>query len=169
METSTKNFKKRLMNSFGDHQQLAIVTLGLVLLIIVFGVISQDFLSSRNIMNLLRQTAPILIIGIGQGLVLITGNIDLSIGSVVGMSGMIAATLMTHGVNVWVAVIITGLACLATGFLNGFLVANMKIPPFIATLGTMTVCRGIAQIANNNYNTDAIRGCGCFLGDGLGH
>jgi ribose transport system permease protein len=96
------------------------------------------------------------LIGIGQSFVLITGNIDLSIGSVVGMSCMISATLMTKGVNPWVAVVITILCCLSVGFINGELVAKCKLPPFIATLGTMTISRGIAQIVNNNYNTDSI-------------
>ena len=87
---------------------------------------------------------------------LITGNIDLSIGSVIGMSTMTSATLMTRGVNPWVAVVITMAACLVVGVVNGTLVAKFNLPPFIATLGTMTVARGIAQIVNHNYNTDAI-------------
>jgi ribose transport system permease protein len=104
----------------------------------------------------LRQIAPILLIGIGQSYVLITGNIDLSIGSVVGMSTMISATLMTKGVTPLIAVLITIVCCLALGLSNGLLVSFAKLPPFIATLGTMTIARGIAQIANNNYNTDSI-------------
>lgn len=115
-----------------------------------------DIFSGRNINNLLRQIAPILLIGIGQSYVLITGNIDLSIGSVVGMSTMISATLMTKGMNPWLAVIFTFVACIAIGLINGFLVAGCKLPAFIGTLGTMTIARGIAQIANNNYNTDSI-------------
>ena len=87
---------------------------------------------------------------------MITGNIDLSIGSVVGMSCMISATMMTKGIGPWVAVFITYICCIAVGVTNGQLVANCKLPPFIATLGTMTIARGIAQIVNNNYNTDSI-------------
>ncbi|MGL4986303.1 MAG: ABC transporter permease [Treponemataceae bacterium] len=136
--------------------QVLTVGLGLVVLCVVFGIINPTFLSSRNVSNLLRQIAPILIIGIGQSYVLITGNIDLSIGSVVGMSTMISATLMTKGVNPFIAIIVTLIASLIVGFINGYLVAGFKIPPFIATLGTMTVARGIAQIANNNYNTNSI-------------
>lgn len=136
--------------------QVVTVTVGLIVLCVVFGVLNPSFFSGRNVGNLLRQIAPILIIGIGQSYVLITGNIDLSIGSVVGMSCMISATLMTKGFNPWVAVIITLFFCILTGILNGLLVAKCKLPPFIATLGTMTVARGVAQIVNNNYNTDAI-------------
>ena len=106
--------------------------------------------------NLLRQIAPTLLIGVGQSYVLFTGNIDLSIGSVVGMSCMISATLMCHGMNPWVAVVITLVVCLLVGYVNGILVSKCKLPPFIATLGTMTIARGIAQIVNGNYNTDSI-------------
>ncbi|MFA7167956.1 MAG: ABC transporter permease, partial [Sphaerochaetaceae bacterium] len=136
--------------------QVFTVTVGLILLCLVFSILNPTFFSGRNINNLLRQIAPILLIGIGQSYVLITGNIDLSIGSVVGMSTMISATLMTKGMNPWLAVIFTFVACIAIGLINGFLVAGCKLPAFIGTLGTMTIARGIAQIANNNYNTDSI-------------
>ena len=146
---------KRMLSIRGVGQVIT-VTFGLVVLLVVFSLMSPAFYSSRNVENLPQQIAPILIIGIGQGFVLITGNIDLSIGSVVGMSCMISATLMTKHMNPWLAALITLLICLGVGVLNGLLVAQWKVPPFIATLGTMTVTRGIAQIVNNNYNTDAI-------------
>jgi len=136
--------------------QIATVTIGLLVLCLAFAILNPSFYSSRNVGNLLRQIAPILIIGIGQSYVLITGNIDLSIGSVVGMSCMISATLMTKGWNPWLSVVATLIICIGTGIGNGLLVATCKLPPFIATLGTMTVARGVAQIVNNNYNTDAI-------------
>ncbi len=150
-----QNYFKKIMSIRGMGQVLT-VTVGLVVLFIVFGFLNPTFASSKNIGNLLRQIAPIVLIGIGQSFVLITGNIDLSIGSVVGMSCMISATLMTKGVNPWVAVVITIICCLFVGLINGQLVAKCKLPPFIATLGTMTISRGIAQIVNNNYNTDSI-------------
>ncbi len=136
--------------------QVITVTVGLVILCVVFSFMNGNFLSPMNTSNLLRQIVPFLIVGIGQSYVLITGNIDLSIGSVLGMSCMISATLMTKGINPWVAVLITFVCCIAVGFINGELVARCKLPPFIATLGTMTVARGIAQIANGNYNTGDI-------------
>lgn len=146
---------KRILAIRGIAQVLT-VTIGLIILCIVFGIMNPIFFSSRNVANLLRQIAPILLIGIGQSYVLITGNIDLSIGSVVGMSTMISATLMTKGMAPSAAVFITIICCLVVGLSNGLLVSFAKLPPFIATLGTMTIARGIAQIANNNYNTDSI-------------
>lgn len=155
MEKEKQNVFKRIMSIRGMGQVVT-VTVGLIVLCIVFGIMNPTFFSSRNVANLLRQIAPILLVGIGQSYVLITGNIDLSIGSVLGMSCMISATLMTKGVNPWVAVLITMVICVLTGVLNGLLVAQCKLPPFIATLGTMTVARGVAQFVNGNYNTDAI-------------
>ncbi|HBR35495.1 MAG TPA: ABC transporter permease [Firmicutes bacterium] len=156
MENKKKQGKlKRILAKRGMGQVIT-VTIGLVALVIVFALLNPYFLTGRNISNLLRQIAPTLLTGIGQSYVLITGNIDLSIGSVVGMSCMTSATLMTKGVNPWVAVIITYLACLLIGLLNGKLISKAKLPAFIATLGTMTIARGIAQIVNNNYNTDSI-------------
>jgi ribose transport system permease protein len=140
--------------------QVITVTVGLVLILAAFSMIGENFLSDRNVRNLLRQTAPILIIGIAQSYVLITGNIDLSIGSVVGMSCMISATLMTKGFSPVSAVLITIVCCLAIGAVNGQLVARCGLPPFIATLGTMTIARGVAQIVNKNRNTDLITGPG---------
>ena len=155
IKRENQNAIKRILAIRGMGQVIT-VTFGLIALCIVFGILNPIFFSGRNIANLLRQIAPILLIGIGQSYVLITGNIDLSIGSVVGMSCMIAATLMTKSINPWTAVLITFICCIAVGVINGQLVASCKLPPFIATLGTMTIARGIAQIVNNNYNTDSI-------------
>lgn len=153
--SKNKNVFKRIMSIRGMGQVVT-VTIGLIVLCIIFGILSPSFFSSRNIGNLLRQIAPILIVGIGQSYVMITGNIDLSIGSVLGMSCMISATLMTKGVSPLLSIFITLIACLAVGMINGILVAKFVLPAFIATLGTMQAARGVAQIVNNNYNTDAI-------------
>lgn len=155
MKRENQNYFKKILTIRGMGQVITVAA-GLAMMCIVFGILNPIFFSGRNISNLLRQIAPILLIGIGQSYVLITGNIDLSIGSVVGMSCMISATLMTKGINPWVAVFVTLACCTLLGVINGQLVASCKLPAFIATLGTMTIARGIAQIVNNNYNTDSI-------------
>ncbi len=129
---------------------------GVVALMIIFAIMNPNFASRNNLMSLSRSICPYLLVGIGQGIVCITGNIDLSIGSVLGMSAMISATLICNGINPIVAILITIVACVAVGFVNGFLVGYCKLPPFIATLGTMTICRGIAELVNGNYNTGDI-------------
>lgn len=156
MNSKAKKGKLRRVLAKRGMGQAITATIGLTALVIVFGFLNPFFLTSRNISNLLRQIAPTLLTGIGQSYVLITGNIDLSIGSLVGMSCMISATLMTKGISPWTAVLITYLTTLLVGVLNGQLISKAKLPAFIATLGTMTIARGIAQIVNNNYNTDSI-------------
>lgn len=156
---------KRLLGTRGMG---AVITAfaGLVVIYIAFGMIDRNIFSGQNFMNLLRSMSKYLLIGVGQSYLLITGNIDLSIGAMVGMSAMISATLMTMGINPAVAMAVALVCCLICGLVNGFLVGNFKLPPFIATLGTMFVTRGVAYMVNNNRNTDAIAtGIGKEAGD----
>ena len=150
------NYFKEILAIRGMGQVIS-VTAALCVMTLVFGIINPSFFSGENTTNLLRQVVPIMIIGIGQSFVMITGGIDLSIGSVAGMSSMISATLMTKGgMDPWVASGITLAACCLVGLVNGMLVSLTKLPAFIATLGTMIIARGIAQLANGNMNTDGI-------------
>lgn len=146
---------KHLMNIRGMGAALTAFA-GLVIIYIAFGLINPTIFSAQNNMNLLRSMSKYLLVGIGQSYVLITGNIDLSIGSLVGMSAMISATLMAGGMNPVLAILITLICCMVIGVINGLLVGKYKLPPFIATLGTMFVARGVAYMVNNNRNTDAI-------------
>ena len=105
---------------------------GLIIIYVAFGIINPAVFSGQNVLNLLRSMSKYLLIGIAQSYVLITGNIDLSIGSMVGMSAMIAATLMTTGMNPILAILIALLACLVKLFpLSLAMIApNFQIRPF---------------------------------------
>lgn len=155
MNKNNSNWLSRKMAARGVRSVVT-AAIGFFILFLIFSVLSPQFRSGNNIQNLLRQIAPTLIIGIGQGFVLITGNIDLAVGSVVGMACMTAGTLMSRGMNPLLACVITLVFSLAVGVVNGILVAKINLPAFIATLGTMTVARGLAQLVNNNRNTDFI-------------
>lgn len=152
---SRKNPLRRFFSIRGMTSAI-IAFVALILIYVAFGVGNPRIFSGSNIQNLLRSMSKYLIIGIGQSYLLITGNIDLSIGSVVGMSAMISATLMTMGVNPVLAALITLVCCMVIGLINGVLVGQVKLPPFIATLGTMFVARGVAYMVNGNRNTNAI-------------
>lgn len=130
--------------------------IGLIIIYVAFGLIQPQVFTLRNILNLLRSMSKYLLVGVGQSYLLITGNIDLSIASTVGMSAMISATMMSNGVAVPLAVLVTLICCLAIGVVNGFLVGKFRLPPFIGTMGTMFVARGIAYMVNGNRNTNAI-------------
>jgi len=165
MNENKQSAVKRFLSARGMG---AVVTAfaGLVVIYIAFGLIDRNVFSGQNVMNLLRSMSKYLLIGVGQSYLLITGNIDLSIGSMVGMSAMISATLMTMGISPAVAMLPALACCLCCGVVNGVLVGKFKLPPFIATLGTMFVTRGAAYMVNNNRNTDAIAtGIGKEAGD----
>lgn len=155
MNQKKQNPIKRLLSIKGMGGAVT-AFVGLIIIYIAFGIINPTVFSGQNVMNLLRSMSKYLLIGIGQSYLLITGNIDLSIGSVVAMSAMISATLMTMGVHPIAAILITLVCCLSVGVVNGFLVGKWQLPPFIATMGTMFVARGVAYIVNGNRNTDAI-------------
>ena len=155
MERTKQSPLRRMLSIRGMGAALTAFA-GLIVIYIAFGLINPAVFSGRNMLNLLRSMSKYLIIGIGQSYVLITGNIDLSIGSVVGMSAMISASLMAAGVHPLVAVLITLVCCLMAGVINGLLVGKFQLPPFIATLGTMFAARGVAYMVNGNRNTNAI-------------
>ena len=134
------NYFKEILAIRGMGQVIS-VTMALLAMTLVFGIINPSFFSGENTTNLLRQVVPIMIIGIGQSFVMITGGIDLSIGSVAGMSSMISATLMTKGgMDPWVASAITIVACCLVGLINGMLVSMTKLPAFIAIFSAPMVC-----------------------------
>jgi ribose transport system permease protein len=122
---------------------------GLIVLLVLFGALtlsSQEFLTGDNLANLARQVAVFGIIAVGQLLVILTAGIDLSVGSVLGLTGCITAELLVHGVPV-VPAIVGGLAAgAAIGLFNGALVAYGRLPPFIVTLGMLGIARGAVLV-----------------------
>jgi ribose transport system permease protein len=122
---------------------------GLIVLLILFGLLTwrvDDFMTAANMANLSRQVAVYGIIAVGQLLVILTAGIDLSVGSVIGLTGCMTAELIVHGTGIPVA-ILAGLASgAAIGVFNGVLVAHGKLPPFIVTLGMLGIARGLVLV-----------------------
>ncbi|MBC5997297.1 ribose ABC transporter permease [Romboutsia ilealis] len=123
--------------------------LGLVLLIAVVSILNPSFLSPKNIMNILRQTSVNAVIAAGMTFVILTGGIDLSVGSILGISGAVCASLLVSGQNVVIAVLAALVVGAVVGFLNGFIISKGKLQPFIATLATMTVLKGLTLVYTN--------------------
>ena len=116
-----------------------------LIMLIVSAIISDVFFTSSNLFNLIRQVTPVGIISMGMLLVILTGGIDLSVGSIVAMVGVLCA-LFTQTMSLPVA-IIASLACgLLAGSLSGYLVSKHKMAPFIATLAMMSIARGLGFI-----------------------
>lgn len=117
----------------------------LVALMIIFSFWDDAFFTPRNLTNLARQTTIVGIIAVGMTLVIIINGIDLSVGAIVGLAAIVVTLLMQSGVNIWAAIIITlFLTGVLIGLWNGFWIAHYNIPPFIITLGMMTIARGLA-------------------------
>lgn len=125
--------------------------LALLIAFILFSVLEPDFLSVSNIATIITQTVTYGLMGIGMTCVIITGGIDLSVGSVLALTACIGAQLAKLGVPipVWI------LLCLAMGFvfgmLNGFLIGKLGLQPFVATMGTMQIFRGAAYVITGGF------------------
>ena len=126
--------------------------------LIFFAIFGTNYLSLRNLQNILLTSTVVLLLATGQTFVIITGGIDLSVGFMVGFSGVICAkvmvTLQAAGISQSVAVS-SGIAAalilgLLPGLINGLLVARLRVPPFIATFGMYGIAYGFAEIISNN-------------------
>jgi ribose transport system permease protein len=146
----------------------ASVVVGVALLFIIFSVLTSSFYQPANLLDILLQSSINTMIAVGMTLVVMTRGIDLSVGSVVGLSSMIAASLLQGNLILGIAVgMLVGAAC---GLVNGLLIAKLKLPDFIVTLGMLSIFRGAALIYTDGkpiYGIDpAFRAI--FAGDLLG-
>jgi len=116
----------------------------LLALTMVFSVVSSSFLSVGNAMTVALQVTSIAYLGIGATCVIITGGIDLSVGAILALSGVVAALSVRAGVPVPLAMLAGLLVGALCGVINGLCVTVLRLPPFIATLGMMLVARGVA-------------------------
>ncbi|GAB3063900.1 ABC transporter permease [Salinicoccus sesuvii] len=122
---------------------------GLTLLVIVITIMNQQFLSPDNLMNLLRQVSINGLIAFGMTFVILTGGIDLSVGSILAFSSAMTALLITSGIDPVFAMMLGCVVGLLAGAINGLLVAVGGMAPFIATLATMTIYRGATLVATD--------------------
>ena len=122
---------------------------GLIVLLVAVGALtlaSPEFLTGNNLANLARQVAIFGILAIGQLMVILTGGIDLSVGSILGLAGAVTAQLLVSGVPIIPAILIGMVVGGVLGIANGVLVTRFKLPPFIATLGMLGIARGIVLV-----------------------
>ncbi|HEY9282916.1 MAG TPA: ABC transporter permease [Pyrinomonadaceae bacterium] len=125
-----------------------VIVAAIVVEVAVFAAIAPQFLSVPNLVNVALSIAITGILAVGMTMVILTGGIDLSVGSVVALAGVVAATLAASGSSAGVAAgIAAALAIgLAVGLFNGVVIAHLRVPPFVATLAMLTICRGLAFI-----------------------
>ncbi|MBT2605941.1 ribose ABC transporter permease [Bacillus sp. ISL-53] len=120
--------------------------LALVLLFIVITVLNPSFMEPNNILNLLRQTSINALIAFGMTFIILTGGIDLSVGSILALSSALMAGMMVSGLDPILAILVGILLGTIMGVINGILVSKGKMAPFIVTLATMTIFRGLTLV-----------------------
>ncbi len=123
--------------------------IAIVALFTVFSITANNFFTMRSVLSLALQTSAITLMGIGVTFAIVTGGVDLSIGSVVALSGTIAVMAANAGVPIWLSMILGLLVGVVCGLLNGLMITKIKLPAFIATLGTAMVTRGVALTITN--------------------
>lgn len=126
------------------------ILIGLLIMCIGLTFISDSFATSTNIFNVLRQISVNVFLACGMTMVILIGGIDLSVGSVIAISGCLCAGLITNnGIPSGLAIILAIIIGTLVGAVNGLIIANTKIPPFIVTLAMMNIGRGFARIYTN--------------------
>ena len=139
----------------------------LIALVILFSVLAPSFFTANNLAILAKHVSISAILAIGMTFVILTGGIDLSVGSIAGLGGMVMGYLITQGLTVGgathyppvlVAVVLTIIVCGCVGLVNGWLVAKAGVPPFIATLGTLYIARGAALLLSGGKTFPSLGG-----------
>lgn len=167
VNTMTTHKKKTPKISSTDIQQFLLqgrAFIALIVVVTVFSFLSEAFLTPANIVIVAKQVAINALLGIGMTFVILTGGIDLSVGSIAGLTAMIAGGLINEGLvipwvgseggiiiyfNIWMVILISLALGALVGFINGFIITRFNVAPFIATLGTLYVARGFALLRSN--------------------
>ena len=140
--------------------------LSLVILFVALAIASPHFLTNTNLSSVVRQTAVINIMALGMTMIIIAGGIDLSVGAILAMGGLLGTMAMEKGMPIPVGIAVGILTGLAWGFVNGFLTTKLRIAPFIVTLGTLGIIRGLTLIISNGLPVHRIPQKFSYLGEG---
>lgn len=140
--------------------------LTLIALFVILSIASPNFLTSTNLSSVARQTAVINIMALGMTLIIISGGIDLSVGSILALAGLLGTRAMERKMGIPAGMVIGILVGTACGFANGTMITFLRINPFIVTLGTMGIFRGLALIISNGLPVHDIPASFSFLGEG---
>lgn len=140
--------------------------LSLIVLFVALAIASPHFLTQTNLSSVVRQTAVINIMSLGMTMIIIAGGIDLSVGAILAMSGVLGTMAMASGAPVAAGVLIGILTGLFWGVVNGFLTTRLRIAPFIVTLGTLGIIRGLTLMITNGLPVHRVPQGFSFLGEG---
>ena len=142
------------------------IAIPMVLIFVTIGIINPRFFSTTNIINMLRNSAFVFIIGVTMTSVFIGGGLDLSVGSTLALGGVISGLALLAGVPISVCVLLGVLVGAVVGLMNGVFIARFKIPSFIVTLGMMYIARGFVQFLTRGNPVYPLPNDFNFLGQG---
>jgi len=140
--------------------------LTLIALFVALSIASPHFLTNTNLSSVVRQTAVINIMALGMTLIIIAGGIDLSVGAILAFGGLMGTMAMERGYPIVAGIFIGAFAGMLWGVVNGALATHLNINPFIVTLGTMGIARGLTLIVSNGLPVHQIPQRFSFLGEG---
>ncbi|WP_419908884.1 ABC transporter permease [Hoeflea sp.] len=150
-QSESKPLYQRVLRAFVDVRELTLIVM-IALIIIVMANLNPYFLSLSNFRAMSVGMAPTAVIVIGMAILLASGGFDLSVGSVMALSSTVVAMLMLSGMSIPMAVVCALLLGAVAGLSNGLLVTGLGINPLIATLGTMSIARGIALVLTEGFS-----------------
>ncbi|SEG01435.1 ribose transport system permease protein [Caloramator fervidus] len=139
--------------------------IGLFFLCIVISIITPRFLNINNLLNVLTQVSVNAVIAIGMSFVILTGGIDLSVGSILAVTGALAASLISKQNSLFLAILLSLIVGALIGAFNGLLVSKGKIQPFIVTLAGMTIFRGVTYVYTNGTPISGLSKDFTFIGN----
>lgn len=155
IQVSAYSIPQRILRAFINVRELTLVVL-IVLIIITMSNISPYFFSFANFRAMSVGMAPTAVIVIGMAILLASGGFDLSVGSVMALSSTVVAMLLLAGLSIPVAVVLGIMLGAVAGLANGLLVTGLGINPLIATLGTMSIARGIALVLTEGFSLSSL-------------
>ena len=150
LEQSIAKQAHRTWLSWLVSQQTFWVSMAALVAFVVLALASDVFATQQNLFNVARNFAFVAIIGIGMTAVIVTGGIDLSVGAVLVLSGMVIGMTMHDGMSIWLAVPLALGVSLLVGAINGVLIAYVGVPSFVVTLGMLSIARSVAMVLSNN-------------------
>ena len=156
-----------MLGRFGQALDKFAALTAVIVLFIIFSITANNFFTVRSVLSLALQTSTVTMMGIGVTFTILTGGIDLSIGSVVALAGTVGVIAARAGIPIWLSWIVGVLVGVICGLANGFMITRMKLPPFIATLGMLMVARGVALTITNAYAQPAPEGFGALGNDAI--
>ena len=149
-EKQAKSAKKTTLSLIVNNHEFTIAAF-LIIMVVVFSVVTNSFMTINNILNILNQTSITFIMAAGMTFVMICGGIDLSVAAIMTLAGIISTSMIAKGINFWLVILVTIFVGILCGMVNGVMTAKIGIVDFIATLAMQLVCHGITYTWTGGY------------------